>query len=129
MNFRIFFLILLACALAPAQDCRPGTVGYDVDMRCACVKDPASQTCDLYKRNQSMYDGKGIQMWTPPQGLAAGVQPGNSVTSVTSAPAVSQPRTPHSPTLLAADTPFWRILPPGTKMAVGMRPQQMANSP
>jgi len=130
MPIRAFVGTLLVCLGAAAQDCRPGTVGYDVDIRCSCVKDPSGQTCDLYKRNKSMYDGNGVQMWTPPPG-----GPATSAPSRTDSPAgqparaaIRQDNTPYSAKLLPANTPFWRILPPGTRMAVGMRPQWMANS-
>jgi hypothetical protein len=58
----------LIAATALAQTCRPGTAEYDVSIQCSCIKDPNGQPCDLYKRNKSMYDGKGIQMWQPTEG-------------------------------------------------------------
>ena len=60
-------LVLLAAG-AFAQSCRPGSVEFDVSIQCACVKNPNSDTCELYKRNKSMYDGKGIQIWQPGEG-------------------------------------------------------------
>jgi hypothetical protein len=107
-----------------AQNCRPGSVDWDVNIRCSCDKDPLSDTCQLYKRNKSMYDGKGLQpAWNP-------VTP-NTAPSVRKAapPAVPQDRTPVSPTLLPADTPFWQALPAGTRIAIGVRPQWLSASP
>ena len=126
MSTRVLVGILLACGAAAAQDCRPGSISYDVDIRCSCVKDPGSQTCDLYKRNKSAYDGNGLQSWVPSAGMEKTTVPAY----VPSRPAttVRQESTPVSKSLLPANTPFWRILPPGTRMAVGMRPQWMANS-
>jgi hypothetical protein len=128
MNFRtlVFFgvpLGLLAVG-AFAQNCRPGTLDWDINIQCSCDKDPLSDTCQLYKRNKSMYDGKGLQpAWNP-------VKP-NVVPSVRNvAPsAVQQDRTPVSPTLLPAETPFWQALPAGTRIAIGMRPQWLSASP
>lgn len=126
MNFRtlVFFGIplgLLAVG-AHAQNCRPGTIEWDVSMQCSCEKDPLSDTCKLYKSNKSMYDGKGVQ-WNQ-------VKP-NTAPSVRSVapPPVQQDRTPVSPTLLPAETPFWQALPAGTRIAVGMRPQWLSASP
>lgn len=99
----------------------------DFNIQCACVKDPASEQCQLYQRNQSMYDGKGIQM-QPLQGTV-----GAQKTAPPSGRAVQanvpQQRTPVSPTLLPANTPFWQMLPAGTRIAVGMRPQWLTASP
>jgi hypothetical protein len=50
-------LLGLLAAGALAQNCRTGSVELDVNIQCACVKDPNSQTCELYQRNKSMYDG------------------------------------------------------------------------
>jgi len=129
MAIRAFISVLLACIGALAQNCRPGSVTMDVDIRCACVKDPNSQTCDLYKRNKSMYDGKGVQMWNPPAGLAPAAPTRSESHASENTRSAPQERTPVSATLLPAETPFWRILPPGTRMAVGMRPQWMVTSP
>jgi hypothetical protein len=122
----VFFSVplgLLAVG-AFAQNCRPGSVDWDVNIQCSCDKDPLSDTCKLYKRNKSMYDGKGLQpAWNP-------VTP-NQAPAVRAAalPAVPQDRTPVSPTLLPAETPFWQMLPAGTRIAVGMRPQWLSASP
>src|SRR5580704_10845879 len=128
MSFRAigFFgvpLGLLAVG-AFAQNCRPGSIDWDINIQCACDKDPLSEQCQLYKRNKSMYDGKGLQPgWNP-------VTP-NSAPAVRKAapPAVPQVRTPVSPTLLPADTPFWQALPAGTRIAIGVRPQWLSASP
>src|ERR1700733_6039785 len=129
MHFRNFVslsvpLILFAAA-AFAQSCRPGSVELDVSMQCACVKDPNGEPCELYKRNKSMYDGKGIQMWQPTEGAQ------KTVPAPYKAPQLSVPqqRTPVSATLLPADTPFWQMLPAGTRIAVGMRPQWLTAPP
>jgi hypothetical protein len=119
----------LLAAGAFAQSCRPGSVELDFNMQCACVKDPNSEQCDMYKRNKSMYDGKGIQMWQPTDGA----QKTNPAPYRAPQPArqssVPQQRTPVSATLLPADTPFWQMLPAGTRIAVGMRPQWLSASP
>ena len=115
----------LLAAGAFAQNCRPGSAELDFNMQCACVKDPNSEQCDMYKRNKSMYDGKGIQMWQPTEG-AQKVEPPPYRAPHQSVP---QQRTPVSATLLPADTPFWQMLPAGTRMAVGMRPQWLTASP
>jgi hypothetical protein len=119
----VSFGILLSwlAAGAFAQNCRPGSVELDVNIQCACVKDPNSEQCELYKRNKSMYDGKGIQ-W---QGDLGTPKKAPAVTQ----PNVPQQRTPVSPTLLPADTPFWQMLPAGIRIAVGMRPQWLRASP
>ena len=129
MNFRtlVFFGLLpgLLAEGAFAQNCRPGTIDWDVNIQCSCDKDPSSDTCQLYKRNKSMYDGKGLQpAWLP-------VQPNGAPPAVRQAasPAVPQDRTPVSPTLLPAETPFWQALPAGTRIAIGMRPQWLSASP
>ena len=115
----------LLAAGAFAQSCRPGSVELDVNMQCACVKDPNSEQCEMYKRNKSMYDGKGIQMWQPTEGA----QKTDPAPHRASQPSVPQQRTPVSATLLPADTPFWQMLPAGTRIAVGMRPQWLTASP
>ncbi len=117
----VFFGVSLAVD-AFAQNCRPGTLDWDINIQCSCDKDPSGEICQLYKRNKSMYDGKGVQ-FTP-------VKP-NTAPSVRSVapPAVQQDRTPVSPTLLPAETPFWQALPAGTRIAVGMRPQWLSASP
>jgi hypothetical protein len=92
-----------------------------VSMQCACVKNPNSEQCELYKRSKSMYDGKGIQMWQPTEGAKTEPAPYRA-----SHPSVPQQRTPVSATLLPADTPFWQMLPAGTRIAVGMRPQWLS---
>jgi hypothetical protein len=128
MSFRAlgFFGISLGLLVVGAwgQNCRPGTVDWDVNIQCACDKDPLSQQCQLYKRNKSMYDGKGLQ---PGWNL---VTP-NRAPAVRKAapPAVPQDRTPVSPTLLPAETPFWQALPAGTRIAIGVRPQWLSASP
>jgi hypothetical protein len=126
MNFRkVVFLgvpLGLLAVGALAQNCRPGTIEWDVSMQCSCEKDPLSDTCKLYKSNKSMYDGKGVQ-WTP-------VKPNTAPSVRTVAPqAVPQDRTPVSPTLLPAETPFWQALPAGTRVAIGVRPQWLSASP
>jgi hypothetical protein len=128
MNFRtlVFFGVPLGLlgVGASAQNCRPGSIDWDVNIQCSCDKDPLSDTCQLYKRNRSMYDGNGLQpAWNP-------VQP-NMAPSVrkVAPPAVQQDRTPVSPTLLPAETPFWQALPAGTRIAIGMRPQWLSASP
>jgi hypothetical protein len=128
MPIRLLLGILLTCMAAAAQDCRPGSADYDFSIRCACVKDPNGQVCDLYKRNKSMYDGNGVQMWTPPAGLGTETTNRSDSSPSRTVRATRQQAAPVSAKLLPADTPFWRILPPGTRMAVGMRPQWMANS-
>jgi hypothetical protein len=115
----------LLAAGAFAQSCRPGSVELDFNMQCACIKDPNSEQCEMYKRNKSMYDGKGIQMWQPTQGA----QKTDPAPHKASQPSVPQQRTPVSATLLPADTPFWQMLPEGTRIAVGMRPQWLTASP
>jgi hypothetical protein len=127
MNFRTFVLFAVPGLLgvgASAQNCQPGSIDWDVNIQCSCDKDPLSDTCQLYKRNKSMYDGKGLQpAWNP-------VKP-NMAPSVRKAapPAAPQDRTPVSPTLLPADTPFWQALPAGTRIAIGVRPQWLSASP
>jgi hypothetical protein len=125
MNFRtlVFFGIALGLLAvgAFAQNCQPGTINWDVNIQCSCEKDPLSDTCKLYKSNKSMYDGKGVQ-WTP-------VKPNTAPSVRNVAPTVSQDRTPVSPTLLPAETPFWQALPAGTRIAVGLRPQWLSASP
>ncbi len=118
-------LLGLLAATAFAQSCRPGSVEYDVNIQCSCIKDPNGEPCQLYKRNKSMYDGKGIQMWQPPEG-AQKTDPTPYRPPQSRAP---QQRTPVSATLLPADTPFWQMLPAGTRIAVGMRPQWLTASP
>ncbi len=115
----------LLAAGAFAQSCRPGSVELDVNIQCACVKDPNGDPCKLYQSNKSMYDGKGIQMWQPTESPLK-TAPAPSRVSERSVP---QQRTPVSATLLPADTPFWQMLPAGTRMAVGMRPQWLTASP
>jgi hypothetical protein len=115
----------LLAAGAFAQSCRPGSVELDVNIQCACVKDPNGEPCKLYQRNKSMYDGKGIQMWQPTEGA----QKTNPTPSRAPQLSVPQQRTPVSATLLPADTPFWQMLPAGTRIAVGMRPQWLTASP
>jgi hypothetical protein len=107
-----------------AQNCRPGTIEWDVSIQCSCEKDPLSDTCQLYKRNKAMYDGKGLQpAWNP---ATPGIAP---AARKVAPPAVPQDRTPVSPTLLPAETPFWQALPAGTRIAIGMRPQWLSASP
>ena len=118
--------LVLLTAGAFAQSCRPGSVELDVSMQCACVKDQNSEQCEMYKRNKSMYDGKGIQMWQPPEG-AQKTDPAPRRAS--QQPSVPQQRTPVSATLLPANAPFWQMLPAGTRIAVGMRPQWLTASP
>ena len=72
-----------------------------------------------------MYDGKGIQMWQPTDGAPKT----DSAPHRAPQPRVPQQQTPVSATLLPADTPFWQMLPAGTQMAVGMRPQWLTASP
>ena len=127
MNFRTVVFLSVPLGLlavdAFAQNCRPGTLDWDINIQCSCDKDPLSEQCQLYKRNKSMYDGKGLQpAWNP-------ATP-NSVPSVRKAapPAVPQDRTPVSPTLLPAETPFWQALPAGTRIAIGLRPQWLSAS-
>src|SRR5271157_929595 len=107
----------LLAAGALGQECRPGSIELDVNIQCACVKDPNSEQCELYKRNKSMYDGKGIQMWQPTEGA----QKTDPDPPPYRAPqrSVPQQRTPVSAKLLPADTPFWQMLPAGTRIAVG----------
>src|SRR5580658_5894668 len=128
MNLRtlVFFGVPLGFLAvdAFAQNCQPGTIEWNVSMQCSCDKDPLSDTCQLYKRNKSMYDGNGLQpAWNP-------VQP-NKAPSVrkVAPPVVLQDRTPVSPTLLPAETPFWQALPAGTRVAIGVRPQWLSASP
>jgi hypothetical protein len=115
----------LLAASAFAQSCRPGSVELDVNIQCACVKDPNGEPCELYKRNKSMYDGKGLQIWQPPE-VTLKTDPAPHKASQ---PSVPQQRTPVNATLLPADTPFWKMLPAGTRIAVGMRPQWLTASP
>jgi hypothetical protein len=128
MNFRtlVFFGVpfgLLAVD-AFAQNCQPGTIDWNVNIQCSCEKDPLSDACQLYKRNKSMYDGKGFQPgWNPVKPDAA-----PSVRKV-APPAVPQDRTPVSPTLLPAETAFWQALPAGIRIAIGVRPQWLSASP
>src|SRR5580658_781064 len=126
MNLRtlVFFGVPLGFLAvdAFAQNCQPGTIEWNVSIQCSCEKDPLSETCQLYKRNKSMYDGKGLQ-WNP---VKPDVAP--SVRRV-APPTVQQDRTPVSPTLLPAETPFWQALPAGIRIAIGVRPQWLTASP
>jgi hypothetical protein len=127
MNFRTLVFLGVPLGLlavdAFAQNCQPGTIDWSVNIQCSCEKDPLSDTCQLYKRNKSMYDGKGLQ-WAP-------VKPTDAVPSVrrVAPPTVQQDRTPVSPTLLPAETPFWQALPAGIRIAIGVRPQWLTASP
>jgi hypothetical protein len=122
MNFRTLAFFGLFAVGAVAQNCRPGTIDWDVNIQCSCDKDPLSEQCQLYKRNKSMYDGKGVQ-WTP-------MKPNTAPAVRSVAPqAVQQDRTPVSPTLLPAETPFWQAIPAGTRIAIGLRPQWLSASP
>ncbi len=129
MHFlKILSFSALLCLLADAvlaQNCRPGSPELDFNIQCACVKDPNSPQCEMYKRNKSMYDGKGIQWGAD----ALGTQKTNVPPYSVAQPRIPQQRTPVSATLLPADTPFWQILPTGTRLAVGMRPQWLTASP
>src|SRR5262249_15762719 len=99
-NFVSFGVALgLLAAAAFAQNCRPGSIELDVNIQCACVKSPDSPQCELYKRNKSMYDGKGIQLW---QGAVGTQQTATSPYRV-SQPSAPLQRTPVSPTLLPPD--------------------------
>jgi hypothetical protein len=114
----------LLAVSALAQNCRPGSIDWDVNIQCSCDKDPLSDTCQLYKRYKPMYDGKGFQ------GTSNPVKPGMAPAVRNAAPpAVQQDRTPVSPTLLPAGTPFWQALPAGTRVAIGVRPQWLSASP
>ena len=65
MNFPKLFSVGIPLAFAVGafgQSCKPGSVELDFNMQCACVKNPNSEQCEMYKRNKSMYDGKGIQI-------------------------------------------------------------------
>jgi hypothetical protein len=107
-----------------AQNCQPGQIDYDINIQCACDKDPLSEQCQLYKRNKSMYDGKGLQpAWNPGTPNKSRSAPKAAQT------VVLQDRTPVSQTLLPAETPFWQMLPPGTRIAIGVRPQWLSASP
>jgi hypothetical protein len=108
-----------------AQNCRAGSIELDFNIQCACVKSPGSEQCELYMRNKSMYDGNGIEPW---QGTV-GTQRTAPAPSKVPRSSVPQQRTPVSPALLPADTPFWLMLPTGTRMAIGMRPQWLSASP
>ena len=126
--YRLVSFVVLAgwlAAAAFAQSCQPGSIELQVSMQCACVKDPNSEQCEMYKRNKSMYDGKGIQPW---QGTI-GTQQTALVPYRAPQQSAPQERTPVSRTLLPADTPFWQMLPAGTRMAIGMRPQWLSASP
>jgi len=123
VSFGTLFSLLTSGAFA--QNCRPGSIELDVNIQCACVKDPNGEPCALYKRNKSMYDGKGIQPWQGSPGTPKTAPAPARVTQ----PSVPQQRTPVSPTLLPADTPFWQMLPAGIRIAVGMRPQWLSASP
>ena len=118
-------LLGLLAAGAFAQNCRPGSIELDVNIQCACVKDPGSEQCEMYKRNKSMYDGKGIQPWQGAVGTQKTAPPPYTVPQ----PSVPQQRTPASAKLLPADTPFWQMLPAGTRIAIGMRPRWLSASP
>jgi len=115
----------LIAAGALAQNCRQGSIELDVNIQCACVKDPSSQQCEMYLRNRSMYDGKGIQTWPGTVGTQKTAPSPYKVRQ----PSVMQERTPVSAALLPDNTPFWQVLPAGTKIAVGMRPQWLSASP
>ena len=78
----------LLAAGAWGQNCQPGSVERDFNIQCACVKDPNGQPCELYKRNKSMYDGKGIQ-WQDPGTLNKA-----PATARVTQPSVPQQRTP-----------------------------------
>ena len=126
MNIRVLNFVTVPLGLlsvgAFAQNCQQGSIEWNVSIQCACVKDSSSEQCKLYTRNKSMYDGKGLT-WNP-------AMP-NSVPSARKAapPAAPQDRTPVSPTLLPAETPFWQALPAGTRIAIGVRPQWLSASP
>lgn len=123
MRHRVLWAVFLPTAILIAQNCRPGAVDYDLNIKCACVKAPNSDSCALYKRNQSMYDGKGIDL------SKSVLSPYTAAPANPRAAAPQQQRTPVSAGLLPSNTAFWRILPPGTIMAVGMHPQWLSNSP
>ena len=122
MNSRRLIFFGLLAGSAWAQNCQPGTIDWNVNIQCSCEKDPLSDACQLYKRNKSMYDGKGLQ-WNPVKPDAA-----PAVRKV-GPPAAQQDRTPVSPTVLPAETPFWQALPAGTRIAIGVRPQWLTASP
>jgi hypothetical protein len=111
-------ICLLAVSLAGQNPPNCTGVGLDVDIRCACVKDPNGDTCALYKRNKDMYDGK-MKMPDPKDwGLTGWSNPPTTST----APRVQQPvrqRPQQARVVPLPSTDYLRFLHPNATVAAG----------
>lgn len=114
---RLFLFVAAVSVSAGAQPRNPPNcngVGLDVDIRCACVKDPNGQTCDLYKRNKDLYDGN-LKV-TP---LAPNVRLGDPSLGK-SAPAGRPARPQQARVLPLPSTDYLRFIQPDAIAAVGI---------
>lgn len=116
---RALIVIAAMGAVAAAQPQNPPNcngVGLDVDIRCACVKDPNGQTCDLYKRNKAMYDGN-LKLTPPAPHVKPSDLPGAKSTP---APRSSSSRAQQARVLALPSTDYIRVIHPNAMAAVGV---------
>jgi hypothetical protein len=122
----IFLLGVSLCAQQKPPNC--AGVSLDVDIRCACVKDPNGQTCELYKRNKSMYDGEPLKPSPLAPYVNQGVTLGPNPSSAQIAPR-TQSRPQKARVVALPSTDYLRFLHPNASLAAGIDFANVFNSP
>lgn len=133
MRYQVPIALAGAClgaALLNAQkppDCN-NPITRDVDVRCACIKDPGSQACSLVKSGfyephdmGKIKDAYSASTWSP--------QPAQQPTHVTVLPR-SQPIRPQQARVVPlAHKDYLRFLQPNARFAVGIDFDKLSRSP
>jgi hypothetical protein len=136
------FLILSVAAMGVAQHSAPANctgVGRDIDVRCACVKDPSSKLCDMVKAG--FYDPDRNKQMLKQMPLAwpgiLGARPASAGIRPSTTAAGRQPVPQRRPQQLQqqarvvplAHKDFGRALQPNAQLAAGVDLGKLMRSP
>ena len=125
MRYLTLLSVLTVSLLGQQPDCSSGSA-RDVDARCACVKDPNSQLCDMVKRG--FYEPHD---WSKAKPLNLGWGgSANSQTGVRPASATAQPaRPPQARVVSVATKDYLRFLHPNAQLVAGFDFEKLFRSP
>ena len=126
--FTLLALLSVSLAAEVPPDC--SGVAADVDVRCACVKDPSSQLCKMVK--SGFYDSNGGIKMMKPIDLGPGGAFGRPTLAQGAQPAVqsSQPARPRQARVVPLATKdYLRFLHPNAQLVAGFDFEKIFRSP
>ena len=125
MRYLTLLALLGVSLVAQGQpDCSSG-IARDVDVRCACVKDPGGQLCDMVKRG--FYDSHDLSKVKP---LNLGWGGASSQPGIRTTAPVAQPGRPQQARVVPVTTKdYLRFLHPNAQLVAGFDFEKLFRSP